>query len=537
MQANLTCILNVDDNDPARYIKSRELRQAGFTVVEAKTGAEALRLAEQNKVSVALLDVKLPDINGFEVCRYIKEKWPGVMVLMTSATFTTATDRTLGLDAGADTYLIQPAEPLELIASVNALLRIRRTEDQLRTLNDTLDQRVKDRTSELAAANFQLKEEIEQRLKAEAALVQSQKMEAVGQLTGGLAHDFNNLLTAVLGNIELIRVRSADSRVQRWANNAFRAAQRGSRLTSQLLAFSRTQKLATAPIDVNSLILGMHELLDQSLGANVLVKTDLAPALPAAMADPNQLELAILNLAINARDAMPEGGAIAITTALAPDDANAIMIAVADTGTGMPPDVVARAFDPFFTTKPVGKGTGLGLSQVYGITRQSGGDVAIESEVGKGTTVILRLPRATYNASPEPSDAVAPTPHRNSERLLLVDDDADVREFVRMVLSELGFEVTEASNGQSALAILREFKPHLLIVDFAMPGMSGVEFALRARASSPGLSFLFVSGYIDPAEIESAVGRAPLLKKPFGAEELVAAVRKTLDDNRENSIR
>ena len=500
-------ILNVDDNETQRYVKRRDLEAGNFQVVDAPNGAEALRLVEHIKPSVVLLDVDLPDISGYEVCRYVKAKWPEVMVLMTSATFTTSEHRTQGLDAGADSYLVQPAEPLELVAAVNALLRIRRSEDALRSLNITLDAQVKERSAELVRAINALKSssdrmrtllqttyvfqgymaadgilldanraslegiqatvedvvgrpfwetpwfsstpgmperireavsragagemvqesivvnlpdgertfdmalrpvkndkgkvigivpeavETTDRLKAEAALRQSMKMEAIGQLTGGLAHDFNNLLTAVVGNLDLIRARSTEERVRKWADNAFKSAQRGSRLTSQLLAFSRNQKLDTAPIDVNVLIGGMRELLDQSLGAAITVKFELTSGLPPALGDTNQLELAILNLSLNARDAMPSGGAVTIETALA-SDGKSIVISVADTGAGMPPHVVTRAMDPFFTTKPPGKGTGLGLSQVYGIVRQAGGDVTIDSKLGVGTKVTLNLPRA-----------------------------------------------------------------------------------------------------------------------------------------------
>src|SRR6185312_2879210 len=231
-------------------------------VIEARTGAEALRLIEAEKPPIVLLDVELPDITGYDVCAFIKKKWPDVMVLMTSSTFVTSMHRTRGLDAGADTYLVQPAEPLELAAAVNALLRNRKAEDNLRSLNATLEQRVKDRVADLEAANLKLKHEIEQRQRAEAALVQSQKMEAIGQLTGGLAHDFNNLLTAVVGNLDLIRMRATDPRIARQAEHAFKAAERGSKLTAQLLAFSRTQKLATVPVDLNDLILGMGQLVN-----------------------------------------------------------------------------------------------------------------------------------------------------------------------------------------------------------------------------------------------------------------------------------
>jgi signal transduction histidine kinase len=522
-------VLNVDDNDPQRYIKTRDLQRAGFVVIEAETGIQALRLVEQHRPPVLLLDVKLPDISGLEVCRRVKQAWPGVMVLMTSATFTSSSARTLGLDAGADSYLVQPAEPLELAAAVNALLRLRSSESELRRLNDTLEQRVRDRVTDLQEANQRLKAEIAQRQLAEAALVQSQKMEAVGQLTGGLAHDFNNLLTAVLGNLEFIRTRADDPRIRRWADNAFRAAQRGSRLTSQLLAFSRAQKLITAPVDVNALILGMRELLNQTLGANITIAIELDPALPAAMADQSQLELAILNLAINARDAMPDGGVLTITTAARPGNAQPVMVSVSDTGTGMPPEVAARAFDPFFTTKPPGKGTGLGLSQVYGIARQTGGDVSIESEVDKGTTVTLRLPRAADRVVSEHDRESETVRARPGEKLLVVDDDSDVREIVSSFLAELGYQVRDVPQGDAALAIIAELDPDLLVVDFAMPGMNGAEMAQAARQWKSCLPILFLSGFADSTVLEAAVGSAPLLKKPFRPVDLAAAVRAALD--------
>ncbi|HEX3938872.1 MAG TPA: response regulator [Xanthobacteraceae bacterium] len=636
-------ILNVDDTEPLLYVKRRDLEAAGFRVVDARSGADALRLIEEIKPLVVLLDVQLPDISGYDVCHYIKNKWPEVMVLMTSATFTTAEHRTRGLDAGADSYLVQPAEPIELAAAINALLRIRRSDDVLRSINATLGAQVKEQGIELSRAINALKasadrmrsllqttyifqgymtldgtlldanraslegihakveevvgrpfwetpwfsgtpgmsEEIRnavaraaagetmqqsvvlnlpdgertfdmslrpvknekgavigivpeavettQRVKAETALRQSMKMEAIGQLTGGLAHDFNNLLTAVVGNLDLIRTRSTEQNVRKWAENAFKAAERGSKLTSQLLAFSRTQKLDTAPVDVNALIAGMKDLLNQSLGANITVKFDPAPDLPPAVADTNQLELAVLNLSLNARDAMPDGGSLAIKTALSADDAKSIVVSVADTGTGMEPEVIARAFDPFFTTKPTGKGTGLGLSQVYGIVRQAGGEVLIDSKVGKGTIVTLRLPRAAGDGARQKNADEAPSRSANSEQLLLVDDDPDVRDIVCRVLTELGYAVREAGGGQEALAALADFSPDLLIVDFAMPNMNGAELVTTARKRNSDLKVLFLSGYAETAVLESAVGNAPLLRKPFRPAELATAVRTALD--------
>jgi signal transduction histidine kinase len=522
-------ILNVDDQDAPRYVKTRDLQQAGFAVLEATGGAQAVRLFEQDKPPVILLDVQLPDIIGYEVCRQIKQKSPGTMVLMTSATFTATEDRILGLESGADAFLVQPAEPLELVAAINALLRIRRTEEELRRLNETLEQRVRDRIADLAEANEKLKNEIAQREKAESVLVQAEKMQAVGQLTGGLAHDFNNLLQAILGSVDFIRRHSTDARIQQRADNALTATRRGAKLTSQLLTFSRTQKLTTVPVDVNALIVGMHDLLNQSLGPSITVSAGLDPELPPAMADANQLELAILNLSINARDAMPDGGTLTIATAITPDDPNTVTIAVSDTGCGMPREVAERAFDPFYTTKPAGKGTGLGLSQVYGIAKQCGGDVTLNSEVGRGTTVTMHLPRAKANAAAILQRKVASLHAGQSEKLLVVDDDADVREFITTFLSDLGYEVSEATGGEDALTVLSDFKPDMIIVDFAMQGMSGAETALAAGKRCPGIPILFISGFADSEELRSAVGTAPLLHKPFQPAELAAAVRSNLD--------
>lgn len=520
-------ILNVDDQDAPRYVKTRDLREAGFTVVEARTGAEGLRLIETQRPAIVLLDVDLPDITGYDVCYFIKKKWPGTMVLMTSSTFTTSMYRTRGLDSGADSYLVQPAEPLELVAAVNALLRIRKADDNMRSLNATLEQRVKDRVADLEAANLKLKDEMVQRQRAEMALVQSQKMEAVGQLTGGLAHDFNNLLTAVIGNLDLIRKRATDPNIVRKAEQAFKAAKRGAKLTAQLLAFSRTQKLTTAVVDLNALISGMTELLNQTLGAEVTVKTILFPELQHVIADANQLELAILNLSLNARDAMSGGGTLTIATRCDSADREHMIVSVSDTGSGMPPDVVARAFDPFFTTKAPGKGTGLGLSQVYGIVRQIGGDVTIDTAVGKGTTVSIALP--AVDAAAKAENIEAEDVPRGSETVLIVDDDFDVRQIMCSVLSDLGYQVQEAGSGQDALDVLKKCRPDLMVLDFGMPGPNGAEVAANARQTNKDQRILFVSGYSDTSAIERAVGKAALLRKPFGPAEFAAAVRSALD--------
>jgi signal transduction histidine kinase len=522
-------VLNVDDQEALRYVKTRDLQQAGFAVLEASTGADALRIVEGHKPPVVLLDVHLPDLIGYEVCKQIKQKWPSTMILMTSATFTTSDDRIYALDSGADSFLAQPAEPLELMAAINALLRIRRTEEELRGLNETLERRVQERTADFVEANEKLKGEIAQRKKAEAALVQAEKMQAVGQLTGGLAHDFNNLLTAILGSLDLIRRYSTEARIQRLADSGLSATRRGVKLTAKLLAFSRVQQLTSVPTDLNGLIVGMHDLLNQTLGASITVNTELDPQLPPAMGDANQLELAILNLSINARDAMPGGGMLTVATSVASDDPNIVTVAVSDTGCGMSPEVVERALDPFYTTKPAGKGTGLGLSQVYGIAKQSGGNVTLESEVGKGTIVTLRLPRAEANAVPISQVNTTTLPGGRSEKLLIVDDDADVRQLLTPFLSDLGYEVSEASGGEQALSILANAKPDMMIIDFAMGGLNGAETARAARQRYPGISILFMSGFADAEVLRSADVTAPLIHKPFRPTELAAAVRSILD--------
>jgi DNA-binding response OmpR family regulator len=522
-------ILNVDDQEAARYVKTRDLQQAGFAVLEASTGTDALHMVEQHEPPIILLDVHLPDIIGYEVCKQIKQKWPSIMILMTSATFTTSDDRIYALESGADSFLAQPAEPLELTAAIKALLRIRRTEEELRELNETLERRVRHRIAELAEANEKLKSEIAQREKAEAALVQAEKMQAVGQLTGGLAHDFNNLLTAILGSLDLIRRYSTEARIQRLADSGLSATRRGVKLTAKLLAFSRTQQLTTVPINVNGLIAGMRDLLNQTLGASITVNTELDPNLLPAMGDVNQLELAILNLSINSRDAMPSGGTLTIATAIGSDEPNTVTVAVSDTGCGMPPEVAARAFDPFYTTKPAGKGTGLGLSQVYGIVKECGGNVTLESEIRKGTTVTLRLPRAEANAVPISQIGTTTLPAGRSEKLLIVDDDADVREFLTPFLSDLGYQVSEAIGGENALLILADIKPDMMIIDFAMGGMNGAETALAARQRYPGIPILFISGFADTEALRSVAETAPLIHKPFRPTELAATVRSILD--------
>jgi PAS domain S-box-containing protein len=410
----------------------------------------------------------------------------------------------------------------------------RRAEQALQVLNNTLEQRVHD--------------EVYARSKVEEQLRQVQKMEAVGQLTGGIAHDFNNMLAVIMGGLNLLQRKLArgETDVERFVEGAIDGAQRAATLTQRLLAFSRQQPLSPEPLIINKLVAGMSELLDRTLGEQVKVETVLAAGLWQVKADPAQLENAILNLAVNARDAMPGGGRLTIETQNAfVDDAYAqeyaieggqyVLIAVADTGAGMEPEVIAKAFDPFFTTKGAGKGTGLGLSQVYGFVRQSGGHVKIYSEPGVGTSVKIYLPRLYGEAAATEQAKRLATVHRGlrSEIILVVEDEERVRALSVEALRELGYGVIEASGPTQALRMLDEGQQvALLFTDVVMPDMSGRQLADRARGKRPNLKVLYTTGYTRNAIVHNGMldPGTNLLTKPFSIEELAAKVRKMLDE-------
>jgi nitrogen-specific signal transduction histidine kinase/CheY-like chemotaxis protein len=402
-----------------------------------------------------------------------------------------------------------------------------------------------ERTCDLASANDRLTAEIAEREKAEARLVQAQKMEALGQLTGGLAHDFNNLLTAVVGSLDLLLRRTDDERLRRLAGNALQAAERGAQLTAQLLAFSRRQRLSPTALNANDVVSGMGDLLARSIGPHIRIETKLDSQLWNALADPTQLEVMVLNLALNARDAMPSGGRLTIETCnfplvpralkneLAPGEY--VAIAVTDTGTGMSPEVQSKAFEPFFTTKETGRGTGLGLSQLYGFAKQSGGTARIESLAGQGTTVTMYLPRtevSALRASPQPD-----RPHRQERiSVLLVDDDDAVREVCAAMLEDIGCLVTATASGPEALEVLRDQKFSILLSDIAMPVMSGVELAKRAREMAPGLPVLFASGYADLQAFGEELSEEVVVRKPYRLSELAARLDGVLDGERGDNV-
>ncbi len=377
-----------------------------------------------------------------------------------------------------------------------------------------------------------IERDITERKVMEMRLRQADKMQALGTLAGGVAHDFNNLLMAVLGSLDLASRRAPDDpRLTRLLQNATYAAERGASLTQRLLSFSRQRDLRLQAVDVNQVMCDMNDLLTRTLGGFIRIERDLAERLWTAMVDPDQLELAILNLCINARDAMAENGVLTLSTRNETvgdgqitdlGEGDYVVISVADTGAGMPPEILSRVLEPFFTTKEVGKGTGLGLSMVYGLAQQSGGTVAINSTVGVGTTVELYLSRTATGESATPHEeasSLAPAP---KVRVLLVDDDAEVRAVTAAYLSEMGHRVVEAADGSAALDILRaDGQLDLLIADFAMPGMTGLDLAEKARKLHPDLSVLLVTGYADPERMPDAY---PVLHKPFTRADLGAKV-------------
>jgi signal transduction histidine kinase/ActR/RegA family two-component response regulator len=418
---------------------------------------------------------------------------------------------------------------------------LRASEQRYRELYETLEERVAERTRELEESIERERATAARREEAEAALRQAQKMEAVGQLTSGVAHDFNNLLTSIVGNLELLDMRLDDERLRKLVHAAARSAQRGAKLNAQMLAFSRKQHLMPTSVDLDDLIGSTEEMLRRTLGGTVDVTTALARDPWRAIVDPHQLELVILNLAINARDAMPLGGRLLIETRnvkasdldgsldLAPGDY--VRLSVADTGTGMSEEVLARACEPFYTTKEAGKGSGLGLSQVYGFARQSGGGLRIRSTVGQGTTVEVYLPRslAESDTTIERWDARRPSLARGRGTVLVVEDQEEVREVAVAQLEALGYRVVQAASGDAALDLLNSASGiELLIVDYAMPGMSGIDVASAARAKCPDLPVLIVTGYIDTARMAGKIPGARLMRKPYRMAELADAVEYLL---------
>src|SRR6202022_1973569 len=413
----------------------------------------------------------------------------------------------------------------------NAATALTRNREELESI-------VAERTREIAAANERLRAEIAAREQAQSALLQAQKMEAMGQLTGGGAHDFKNLLTAISGSLTLLEPRISDANSLQLVHTAQRGASQGALLTQTLLAFARKQRLTPIPADLNSIIVEMSEILRHSIGPTIEIRRALTTDLWPVLIDIGQIQTALLNIALNARDAMPGGGMVLIETANIgaareelPEEVagqDCVLVSVQDTGTGMSPEVLERAFEPFFTTKEIGKGTGLGLSMVFGVVRQSGGTVRICSRLREGTTVEIYLPRA-HEAAASAADHARPAGTARGAHILVVDDDTDVRWIIAQDLQEMGCIVTEAESGRAALDILERNAPcDLMVTDLVMPELSGLDTLRLAHRSRPDLKVLFTSGYADLSRFGDNLRDHPLLRKPFKPETLAEAFQTGL---------
>lgn len=533
-------ILLVDDQ-PAKLLSYEViLGELNENLYKANSAREAFMLLLKHDVAVVLIDVCMPELDGFELAAMIREhpRFQTTAIIFVSAIAMTDLDRVKGYQYGAADYVPVPVVPELLRAKVRVFAELYRKTRQLERLNSELERRVEERTAELAEANAELERRVEERTaEREQALAQvheMQKLDSLGQLTGGLAHDFNNLLMAILGNLEMLTRRvGGDDNVRRLIDGASRAAERGAALTKRLLAFARRQELRPEPVDVARLIDDMSDLLRRTLGPTIELAASFPDDLALVHVDPNQLELAILNLSLNARDAMPQGGKLSISAKLESVErlnqrelppGDFVRIMVGDSGFGMDEATLKRAAEPFFTTKGLGKGTGLGLSSVYGLAKQSGGAIAISSKVGSGTIVELWLPVAAGMAShvvapAAKDDAAASRPCT----ILLVDDDPMVAETTVSMLEVLGHRVTVASSGGRALEMLgADSKVDLVITDYAMPGMTGKELAQRIRETRPGLPVVLASGYADLAAHDDS--GLPRLDKPYALDKLASVI-------------
>jgi signal transduction histidine kinase len=544
-----TNILLVDDQ-PAKLL-SYELILAELdeTLVKANSATEALQHLLATDFAVVLIDVCMPDLDGFELAAMIREhpRFEKVAIIFVSAVQVNELDLVRGYAAGAVDYVPVPVVPELLRAKVRVFVDLYRKTRQLETLNQELEQRVAERTIALEKANQELELRVDTRTRErEAALAQvheMQKLESLGQLTGGVAHDFNNLLMAVITNLDLAKAQvPGNPKLLRLLDGAIAGAERGATLTKRMLAFARRQELKPEIIDVAKLVDDMTEMLVRSIGPSIQIEAKFPADLPPVEADPNQLELALLNLALNARDAMPLGGQLKIGSRSETVAANTVphlgpgeyvCLSVSDTGSGMDEATLKQAAEPFFTTKGLGKGTGLGLSMIDGLAAQSGGTMRLISQVGKGTTVEVWLP-ISHQAQgiSQPARPVIDDRDSSSFRILVVDDDVMIAEVTAALLEDLDHTVIVVNSAADALECLRDRGDtiDLLLTDHAMPGMTGIELAAKAREDRPELPIILASGY---AEIPSGEGLGLFrLAKPYRREELLAGVTSVMAEHR-----
>jgi signal transduction histidine kinase/ActR/RegA family two-component response regulator len=541
-------ILLVDDSHAKLLSHEAVLAEVGENLLKASSARQAFEVLLKNEVALILIDVCMPDLDGFELAAMIREhpRFQTTAIIFVSAVLMTKPDQLRGYQLGGVDYVPVPVVPELLRAKVKVFVELYRKTRQLERFNAELERRVAERTADLQRFNEELEQRIDDRTReretALAQLFEAQKMDTIGRLTGGVAHDFNNLLMAVLGSLALLekRLGAEDQHSRRLLHNAVQGAQRGAALTQRLLAFSRRQELKPESVDVAQLVSGMEELLKRALGHGIDLSLNFPSGLPPLLADANQLELALLNLALNARDAMPKGGRLMIAAAaetigqsgpgsrLTPGDY--LRISIVDTGVGMDNVTLTKATEPFFTTKGPGKGTGLGLSMVQGLAAQSGGMLDIHSEPDAGTTIDLWLPRATTSAVSVTRAAQAAhlLPHTEPCKVLIVDDDLLVMTGTAAMIDDLGHTSIEAHSAAEALAKLESgIEVDVVITDHAMPSMTGLQLAECIQDRFPGLPIILATGY---AELPADPAKLGLLKltKPCTQQEIAAAIHLAL---------
>jgi signal transduction histidine kinase/ActR/RegA family two-component response regulator len=543
-------ILLVDDQQAKLLSHEVILAEMNENLLKASSAREAFECLLKNDVALILIDVCMPDLDGFELASMIREhpRFQNTAIIFVSAVMLEHLDQLRGYRLGAVDYVPVPVVPELLRAKVKVFVELYRKTRQLEQFNAELEQRVEERTAQLRKFNEELELRIDERTRerelALAQLFEAQKMDTIGRLTGGVAHDFNNLLMAVLGSLTLLEKRlPEDPQSRKLLKNALQGADRGKALTQRLLAFSRRQELKPEAVDVARLMTGMEELLKRAVGHGIACHVELPTDLPPILADANQLELALLNVALNARDAMPAGGAIQISAVAqsvggrvaantwggAPNlpPGEYVRITIADNGEGMDEATLAKATEPFFTTKGPGKGTGLGLSMVQGLAGQSGGLLRIQSSPGAGTVVELWLPKAKTAPVPAARAVDPPNPHAALTpcRVLIVDDDVLVMTGTSAMVQDLGHTPIEAHSAAEALRLLRSgLQVDVVLTDHAMPSMTGLQLAECILAQFPGLPIIIATGYAE-LPIDPVTLGIPRLAKPCTQVEIAAAIQ------------
>jgi signal transduction histidine kinase len=556
-------ILLVDDQQAKLLSHEVVLAEMGENLLKASSAREAFECLLKNEVALILIDVCMPDLDGFELASMIREhpRFQNTAIIFVSAVMLAHLDQLRGYRLGGVDYVPVPVVPELLRAKVRVFVDLYRKTRQLEQFNADLERRVEERTAELRKFNEELELRIEERTRerelALAQLFEAQKMDTIGRLTGGVAHDFNNLLMAVLGSLSLLEKRlPQDPQIRRLLQNAIQGADRGKALTQRLLAFSRRQELKPQAVDFAQLVNGMEELLKRAVGHGITFSSEFPSDLPPLLVDANQLELALLNVALNARDAMPDGGSVKITAradkvpsldcangragnglkARAPGDdtpslppGEYIRITIVDTGVGMDQVTLAKATEPFFTTKGPGKGTGLGLSMVQGLAAQSGGLLRIHSEPNAGTVVELWLPKASTAAATlvrAPESTLRPATEPCT--VLIVDDDVLVMTGTAAMILDLGHTAIEAHSGAEALEVLGSgLKVDVVLTDHAMPAMTGLQLAERIHTRFPGLPIILATGYAE-LPVDPATLGMQRLAKPCTQHEIAAAIHQAV---------